>query len=343
MKALVLTDYHQFEYREVNDPKPAPDEVLIQVKACGICGSDVHGMDGSTGRRIPPIIMGHEASGIIVETGALVRGWARDDRVTFDSTIYPLSDWYARKGFYNLADERRVLGVSCKEYRRDGAMAEYVTVPYHLLYRIPEAVSFDQAAMVEPAAVAAHAVSLTPISLNDTALVIGCGMIGLFLVQMLGLVGVGKIIAIDLDEERLNLALEFGADLAIHANKEKVVDAVKQSNHGRGARIGFEAVGHSTTIKTAIECMDKGGTLTLVGNVSPTAEIPLQKVVIRQLRLQGSYAICGEYRAVLDMIRRHELDVDSLQGFKAPLSEGAAWFTRLYQKEKGLMKVILHP
>ena len=141
MKALVLKAYNQFVYEEVPMPEVGPEDVLVEVKACGICGSDVHGMDGSTGRRKPPIIMGHEASGVIAELGAGVRGWRRGDRVTFDSTIYRLDDWYTRRGLFNLGDERRVLGVSCDEYRRDGAFAQFIAVPGHILYRIPEGVT----------------------------------------------------------------------------------------------------------------------------------------------------------------------------------------------------------
>ena len=142
MKALVLEDYNALVYNDVPKPEYEPDEVLIRVKACGICGSDVHGMDGSSGRRIPPLIMGHEASGEIVETGSEVKYWCIGDRVTFDSTIYKLEDWYTRKGLYNLSEGRIVLGVSPGEYRRHGAFAEYVAVPHHVLYEIPEKVSF---------------------------------------------------------------------------------------------------------------------------------------------------------------------------------------------------------
>jgi len=137
MKALVLEDYMKFSYVEVPEPEITDDDVLVQVKAAGICGSDVHGMDGSSGRRIPPIIMGHEASGVIVRKGKNVKDWHIGDRVTFDSTIYKLDDWYSLNGMYNLSDGRMVFGVSTKEYRKDGAYAEYVAVPQHILYKIP--------------------------------------------------------------------------------------------------------------------------------------------------------------------------------------------------------------
>ena len=157
MKALVLEEYKKFAYTDMPAPEPGPEEALIAVKACGICGSDVHGMDGSTGRRRPPIVMGHEASGVIAKTGAEVRHWKVGDRVTFDSTIYCGRCEHCRRGEINLCDNRRVLGVSCEDYRQHGAFAEFVAAPQHILYRLPEGLSFEQAAMVEPFAIALHA------------------------------------------------------------------------------------------------------------------------------------------------------------------------------------------
>ena len=173
MKALILKEYNRFVYEDVPEPEITPDEVLIHVKACGICGSDVHGMDGSSGRRIPPIIMGHEASGVIAKIGEHVRNFSEGDRVTFDSTIYCGTCYFCRRGQINLCDNRRVLGVSCDEYRQHGAFAEYVALPQRLSYTLPERVSFERAAMVEPVSIAVHAVELTPISLHDTAVVVG--------------------------------------------------------------------------------------------------------------------------------------------------------------------------
>ena len=343
MKALVLTEYNKFEIKEVPKPVLQPDEVLIQVKAVGICGSDVHGMDGSTGRRIPPIIMGHEASGIIEAVGNQVTNWKSDDRVTFDSTIYRLDDWFTRKGLYNLSDNRMVLGVSCPDFKKDGAFAEYVAVPQHILYKLPDNVSFEYAAMVEPVAVALHAVNLTDISVNDTALVGGTGMIALFVIQLLKLAGCGKIITFDLEQDRLDLALKLGATHILRADLVNVADEVKKITNGRGADIGFEVVGITPVIKTVIESVRKGAQVTLVGNISAEVSLPLQMVVTRQLKLQGSCAICGEYETVLELINHGKIELDPLISAVAPLEEGAQWFNRLYNREKGLMKVILKP
>ena len=343
MKALVLQEYGKLVYEDVPRPQIGPDEVLVEVAACGICGSDVHGLDGSTGRRRPPLIMGHEAAGVVAETGPAVRGWATGERVTFDSTIYRLDDWYSRRGLYNLSDGRMVLGVSPGEYRRDGAFAEYVAVPQHILYRIPAGVSFARAAMTEPVAVATHAARLTPIEPGDTALVVGAGMIGLCLVQVLRASGCARVLAVDVDPAKRELARKLGASLVFDPSTDDVPKAVAEVTEGRGADVAFEAVGITATVKAAIEAVRRGATVTLVGNIAPSAEIPLQSVVTRQLRLQGSASIAGEYPAVLGMIERGAVDVDAMLSAVAPLSEGASWFARLHAKEPGLMKVILKP
>jgi len=343
MKALVLEEYNKFVYREWPEPEITATEVLVHVKAVGICGSDVHGMDGSTGRRKPPIIMGHEAAGVIVKTGSDVKSWKTGDRVTFDSTIYLLNDWYTLKGLYNLSDNRMVLGVSPEEYRRHGAFADYVNIPQHILYKVPEEVTFTQAAMVEPVAVAAHAVELASVGWNDSVVVVGAGMIGLFVIQVLRSKGCGKIIAVDIETEKLEMAKKLGADYIFNQKTDNVKQEIIALTSNRGADCSFEVVGIDATVETAIESVRKGGTVTLIGNLSPFVRLPLQTVVTRQIRVQGSCAICGEYQAVLDMIARKQIDVNSLLSAEAPLSEGAVWFDRLYKKEPGLIKVVLIP
>jgi L-iditol 2-dehydrogenase len=343
MKALVLEEYNKLVYRNWPDPVMADNEVIVRVKAAGICGSDVHGLDGSTGRRIPPLIMGHEASGIIEMTGKNVVRWKSGDRVTFDSTIYPLDDWFTKKGMYNLSDNRMVLGVSSKEYRRHGAFAELVNIPQHILYSIPDKLSFTLAAMVEPVAVAAHAVKLASPKWNETAVVVGTGMIGLFIIQVIRSAGCGQIIAVDNDKAKRELAVAMGADRAFDPTDQDLKSVLSNITSGRGADLVFEAVGKGETINLSVELVRKGGTVTLVGNLSPSVNFPLQSVVTRQVRLQGSCAICGEYDAVLDMMDRDEIKVEMLLSAEAPLAEGAEWFRRLYNKEQGLVKVVLIP
>jgi L-iditol 2-dehydrogenase len=343
MKALMLLEYNHLEYQDVPEPQVGADEALVQVGACGICGSDIHGLDGSTGRRQPPLIMGHEAAGTIVEVGQNVTGWQVGDRVTFDSTVYCGDCHFCRRGDINLCDNRRVLGVSTGEYRRHGAMAEYVAVPTRILCRLPEGLSFERAAMVEPVSIAVHAVNRTRIALNDTAVVVGVGMIGLLVVQALRAAGCGRLYAVDLDKGKLKRACELGADEGFSPEEGDVAAEILKRTDGRGADVALEAVGIGPTVQTAIACLRKGGQLTLIGNLSPKIEFPLQAVVTRELTVNGSCASRGEYAACLEMIAQGRINVDALITATAPLSEGAAWFDRLHRGEPGLMKVLLKP
>jgi L-iditol 2-dehydrogenase len=343
MKALVLEQYRRFAIEDVPKPQLQPDEVLIRVRACGICGSDVHGMDGSTGRRIPPLIMGHEASGEIAEVGPAAGRWKPGDRVTFDSTVYCGRCWHCRRGDVNLCDERRVFGVSCAEYRRNGAFAEYVAVPERILYRLPDNLSFEKAATVEAVSVAVHAVNRTPLAPGSSAAVVGAGMIGLLVVQALKVAGCAEIIAIDLDGDRLEIARRLGATAIVRGDTPDPAEAVQRLGAGRGVDAAFEVVGIASTVKTAIACVRKGGSVTLVGNLEPSVELPLQAVVTRQLTLIGTCASAGEYPACLDLIASGKVNVTEFISATPPLEEGGQWFERLYAREKGLIKVLLKP
>jgi len=343
MKALVLQEYKKFAVEDLAVPTPKPGEVLVRVRACGICGSDVHGMDGSTGRRIPPLVMGHEAAGEIAAVGAGVTDWQAGDRVTFDSTVYCGECWFCQRGEVNLCDNRQVLGVSCGDYRRQGAFAEYVAVPQRILYRLPDNLTFEQAAMVEAVSVAVHAAARTPNLKDSAAVVVGAGMIGLLVVQVLRVAGCKQIIAIDLEEDRLQLALRRGATTAFKADVADLPAKIKALTNGRGADAAFEVVGLSPTLKTAIDCVRKGGSVTLVGNLKSQVDLPLQAAVTRQLTLIGTCASAGEYPECLKLIASGQVNVTEFISATPPLAEGAQWFARLYAGEKGLMKVLLKP
>ncbi len=342
MKALLLSKYRQLEMAEVPTPSAGAGEVLIRVGACGICGSDVHGYDGSSGRRIPPIVMGHEAAGRIATVGAGVTGLAQGDRVTFDSTIYCGACGYCKRGEVNLCDHRQVLGVSCGDYRRAGAFAEFVTVPARVVYKLPESISFAEAAMLEAVAVAIHAVALAEISAESTALVVGAGTIGVLILQALRAVGCKRVFVSDVDATRLKLAKELGAADVLLADTE-VVARILQRTGGAGVDVALEAVGRNETVSAAIASVHKGGTVVLVGNISPDVTLPLQKVVTRQIRLQGSCASAGEYPQAIALMARGAIRVKPLITAVAPLAEGPQWFERLYAREPNLMKVVLTP
>lgn len=328
MKALELVAASQFELVNRELPSLAPDDVRIRVKACGICGSDVHGMDGHTGRRIPPIIMGHEASGEIAELGQAVKDWKVGDRVTFDSTLYCGNCHFCDRGEINLCDNRRVVGVSCADYRQHGAFAEYVDVPARVLYALPEGLSFELAAMVEPLSIAVHAVRVSGIQPGQSAAVFGVGMIGLLLVQVLKVYGANPIVAIDLDPNKLAFAKKLGAT---------------ETAVSHPVDVAFEVVGISATVRGAVEAVRKGGTVVLVGNLSPSVELPLQLVVTRELRVLGSCASVGDYPECLRLISEGKVDVGALISEHTDLAGAADAFRRLRSAEPGLLKVMVHP
>jgi L-iditol 2-dehydrogenase len=343
MKALLLSDYKKLEVTDFPEPDIGPSDLLVQVRACGICGSDIHGYDGSSGRRIPPLVMGHEAAGVVAAVGALVTGFRVGDRVTFDSTVSCGQCCFCRRGQINLCDQRMVLGVSCREYRRHGAFAEYVAVPQHICYLLPEELPFERAALIEAVSVAVHAANRTPVTLGDTAVVVGSGMIGLLAIQAIRLAGCARVIAVDLSAERLAKARLLGADVSLKADEVDVPEEVRQLTHGRGADVVLEVVGATATIQTAIECARKGGVITLIGNLAPKVEVPLQTIVTRELSVYGSCASNGEYPACIDLLARGAIRVDEMITATAPLEEGPSWFARLYAGEPGAMKVLLDP
>ncbi len=343
MKALLLSEYSRLDVADVPMPRPGPDDVLIKVEACGICGSDVHGYDGSSGRRIPPLVMGHEASGVVAAPGANVKDLREGAHVTFDSTVYCGTCEYCKRGEMNLCQNRQVLGVSTADFRREGAFAEYVVVPRRIVYPLPDGLTFTDAAMVEPLSVAVHAVALSEVPKNGTALVVGAGMIGLLVLQALREAGCSVVIVSDIDDSRLQLAKDLGATTTVNAKSSDTAEEARRHTGGFGVDVALEAVGSTPTVRAAIESVRRGGTVTLIGNVVPTVEIPLQTVVSRQIRLQGTAGSAGEYPECIEMLASGRINVKPLISMVAPLEEGAAWFDRLHSREANLMKVILTP
>jgi L-iditol 2-dehydrogenase len=343
LKALLLTEYKKLEVVELPKPECGPDDLLVEVQACGICGSDVHGFDGSSGRRIPPLVMGHEAAGNVVAVGQSVSKFKEGDRVTFDSTVSCGKCSYCRAGSINLCENRQVLGVSCNEFRRQGAFAQYVIVPQNIVYKIPESLPFAHAAMIEAVSIAVHATNRTPRHLGGTVAVVGAGMIGLLCIQTLKLAGFAKVIAIDLEEAKLQLALTLGATHAVNARNEDAVARVLEITHGRGVDASMEVVGAKATVSTCFQIVRRGGSVTLVGNLTPTVDLPLQTIVTRELSVFGSCASNGEIPQCIELLASGAIQVEPLITATAKLDETANWFDRLYAGERGAMKVIVTP
>ncbi len=330
MKALLLTEVKTLQVVELPDPTCGPGDLLVRVKACGICGSDIHGFDGSSGRRIPPLVMGHEAAGIVQAVGQDVRGFRVGDRVTFDSTVSCGSCHYCRKGSINLCENRQVLGVSCNEFRRQGAFAELVTVPQNIAYPIPDSLPFEHAAMIEAVSIAVHATNRTPRSIGGSVVVVGAGMIGLLCIQTLKIAGFSKIIAVDLEDEKLQLAKTLGATHTVNARTEDPVNAVLHWTNQRGADAAMEVVGANKPVSTCFQVVRRGGSVTLVGNLTPSVELPLQTVVTRELSIYGSCASNGEIPQCIELLASGAIQVAPLITATTDLENTPNWFDRLY-------------
>jgi L-iditol 2-dehydrogenase len=343
MQALLLTDYRKLELVDVDRPQIGPRDVLVRVAACGICGSDVHGYDGSSGRRVPPIVMGHEAAGTVAEVGFDVNRVRVGDRVTFDSTIYCGKCDDCRRGQVNLCTQRRVFGVSCADYRQPGAFAEFIAVPQHILYPLPNNLTFEQAALVEPVSVAIHAVDRLNIQKGERAVVVGSGMIGLLVIQVLRAAGCREVLAVDIEPSKLEFARELGATSTINAKECDPAAGVRDQTGGQGTDVAVEVVGNAAAVSTAINCVRRGGRVGLLGNLAAEVPFPLQRVVTRELTLVGNCASAGEYPRAIEMIASGTIRVEPLISAVAPIAEGPQWFERLYSRDPSLMKVILQP
>ncbi len=287
--------------------------------------------------------MGHEAAGIVEAIGDKVTKYKKGDHVTFDSTVYCGKCEYCRRGQINLCNDREVIGVSCGDYRRHGAFAEYVVVPERIIYPLSANFSFNEAAMLEAVSVALHGVKVSEVKGGETALVIGAGMIGLLTLQAARAAGCARVLIADVDASRLKLAKQVGADEVLHCSGAELVAEVMRLTNSRGVDLALEAVGRNETVNGAIDCTRKGGKVTLIGNIMPEVTLPLQQVVVKQLRLQGSCASSGEYPQAIELIANGKIQVKPLITAVASLEEGPRWFARLHSGEPNLMKVILTP
>lgn len=339
MKALLHTEPYVLEYTDLPDPEASDDEVIVRPQAVGICGSDVHGYTGESGRRVPPIVMGHEASGVVEWVGPGTENVAVGDRVCFDSTVFCNACAACRAGTYNRCERRQVLGVSAPGMpKRHGCMAELVALPWWTLLQMPDELSFQDAALLEPVSIALHAVRRSQISDGESVLIIGCGTIGLFILQAARLAGAGRIIVSDLDGSRLELAAALGADVTVQPPSDDLADAV-----GGGVDVSFEVVGFPATLHQAVRSARIGGRVVLVGNLTPRVELGVADIISRELTLIGTYASSGEYRDAVDLVAGGRIDVSPVVGDVRPLSDGQRSFDRLREGEPGLVKIVLLP
>lgn len=338
MKALVYYGPEDLRLTEIADAKPAAGEVLVRVRACGICGSDVHGYLGITGRRIAPMVMGHEFAGAVAEVGDGVDGLAVGERVTVQPVNFCGECDFCRQGLTNLCTHKRFLGV----LDVDGALAEYVCVPAKLIYKLPPNVDYIGGAMVEPLAVAYRAVRMAPPLAGKTVLIVGAGTIGLLILQVVKEQKPARIIMTDLSDSRLAVARTIGADIVVNPAREDVGAVIGSLTDGRGADAALEAVGATPTVQQAMAALRIGGTCVWVGNSAKTITINMQEVVTRELKVTGTFIYThAEFGEALELLARGGINLQPLISRTAPLAEGPAMFAKLAKAADDLIKVVV--
>jgi L-iditol 2-dehydrogenase len=338
MRALVFTGPGEMPLQERDDPQPGAGQVVVAVRAAGICGSDVHGYLGATGRRRPGVVMGHEAAGDVIAIGPDVTSVRKGDRVALRSILACGRCERCRRGQSNVCTDRQGMGMHF-----DGAYAERILVPETLLLPLPDTLSYEDGALIEPLAVAMHAVNRTPFELMDFVVVIGAGAIGLLTLLAARLRGAGSVVVTDLSSHRLEVARALGADLPIDAGSADPVAAIAAATEGRGADAVFEAVGVSATVAQSLAVARAGGQVTWVGNSAPVVEMPMQALVTGELTVRGAYGFAQEFEQAADALAAGWIDARRLVECVAPLEDGPELFRRLGDRSLAAVKVILVP
>lgn len=336
MKALVYHGPRDLRLEQVPVPMPKPGEVRLKVMATGICGSDVHGYLGITGRRLPPMIMGHEFAGTV---DALGEGTGGGDgigigmRATVQPVVFCGRCGYCLAGETNLCISRRIFGVMAE----NGSMAEYLCVPAKQVVPLPAGMSMEHGAMAEAAAVALGAVRRAGSLSGKDVFVVGAGPIGLLILQMAKAFGAGRVYISDFDDNRLQTALQLGAYKAVNPGRDDPAGEIPG-----GADVSFEAVGLAPAVAQAIAMTKSGGTSVWVGNSQKIIDVDMQAIVTRKLSILGSYIYTHrEFIDTVQMLNTGLIRCDAIISHRYPLENGVEVMADMSANPGKYLKVML--
>jgi L-iditol 2-dehydrogenase len=334
-----LTGPERMKLEEVKIPEIKEDEVLIQVKVCGICGSDIHSYKGKHPFVHPPIVLGHEFSGVISKLGSKVKSLKEKDKVTVEPNIVCGKCYNCREGRYNICTNLKVIG--CVGY--NGALVEYIAVPEEKVIKLPEKFSFEEAALVEPAAVAIHAVRKSGQRLGNRVLILGAGTIGLLVMQAAKLQGAGEVVISELLEYRLKRAEDLGADRVVNSSSGDLIKLMERSYGKEGIDLIYDCVGIEETIFQSIQIARKGTKIIIVGVPEGNIKVDLAWVQDRELELVGSLMYTrGDFTTALNLIQREKLQVKPLITHKFKLKDVEKAFKILLKGEEEVLKVLIY-
>ncbi len=344
MKAVVLYEQREgcVDVREMPRPAIGPGDVLVQVETAGICGSEIHIYHNEVTYKLsPPLILGHEFAGIVVEKGAEVRGFDLGDRVTVETHAYVCGTCrFCRSGDYNVCPERRSFG-----FTMDGAFTRYVCARQQILHHVPANVPLADAALTEPLCVAYNAlVEKTRLRPGDLVAILGPGPIGLFCVQVARLLGAGTIVVSGTSEDRarLELARELGADVAVDCQEADPVQAVLGLSRGTGADVVVDAAGPSATLKQSLAMVRRNGQITKIGWGPGPVGFSLDPIIEKVVTLQGSFSHTWQtWERVLALMAQGQLQTAPLISARLPISCWREAFEAI--EGKTAVKVLLDP
>jgi threonine dehydrogenase-like Zn-dependent dehydrogenase len=340
MKALYYVGESTMEMRDIVKPVPGEGEYLIQVKSNGICGSDFEGYKGKTGRRTPPMIMGHEFSGIIEQAPSDGKYPVGQKVVVFPKPYCGVCE-FCKKGMVNVCPEGICMGV----LDVNGSMCEYVVIQEK--YLLPfEGISFNEAAFTEPLAVAyrsVHKISDEELKGAGFILIIGAGTIGLLALALLKYRGAKQVIISDATDFRLDVARQLGADYAVNPRTENFGEAISKITGGKGCDFSIEAVGIAPTAQNSLECLKIGGTAIWIGNAQKIIEVNMQKIVTMELKIKGNYVYDLEgFSQSLRLIEQGKINLKPLMTDFYKLEDGVQAFKDLENNREGkMLKVFL--
>ncbi len=339
MKALVYEGPRQLNLRELPEPLPGPDDVLIKVAYSGICGSELGGYLGHNALRRPPLVMGHEFSGRIVALGqqAITANpdLAVGQRVTVNPLIYCGRCAYCLSGRHNLCRQRQLLGA-----HQPGSYAELVKAPARMVYPLPEQLSLEQAALTEPLACALRAAELAACTPLDRVLIIGLGPIGLLVLQVMQAFGGRDIFAADTDPERRAMGQKFQVRV-IDPRADELVDLIRAETEGRGVEVAIDAVGATTTRQQSLQAVAGGGRVVHIGLHEEESVLPVNLLIRQEINLQGSFAYTpANFQTALDWLAAGRIQLEPWL-VKAPLAQGRDYFERLLGQPGPVAKVLL--
>ena len=336
MKAVVYEGPKILTYKDVADVYPKANEVKLKVRACGICGSDIHGYLGITGRRIPPVIMGHEFSGEVVQLGEGVDNLALGDRVA----VYPIDFCgeceMCKKGDNHLCLNKRAFGV----LDIDGAFAEYICVPAKVCFKLKDNISYEVGSIMEPLAVAYRAIAHLGDLNGKNVLVVGTGTIGLLALTCVKMQNPNKIFVSDLSDTRLEIAKQMGADVVINPSKNNLQEIIMSETNNKGVDAVAEAVGVADTVKQGIDVLSFGGSAVWIGINSKIIDVEMQKIVTKELTVKGSFLYgFGEFKKVVDILNKGKINITPLLSREISLEELPKTMKQMSDDPGDLIKV----